>query len=425
MVRRAKALVLCSTLAVGGLLLSGCTSGEAPDRGTTTITQWGLTLSEAGKAQLDELTSEFESANPDINIEFVEKGTDQIKSSLAQAVGTKAAPDFYSYWSGLGLGGTLVELGASLDLTKYYEQYGWDDRFTDAALSSVTQYGGHHGVPAVANTEAIVYNTELFDKAGINSIPTTYEELLDAAEKLKAAGITPIAFGGTVNWYVMRLLDNILETKCGAELNDALTGLRADWAEEPCVEESFAELKTWADKYFNEGWVSATDQQGQNVFIQGEAAMLLEGDWIGVTLDAAEFPADKLGVFAFPTGTSRIYGLQNATYVSASTEHPEEVARYLDWLTSPEIQTKYAASLSGGVPVVKGVEPADNGSGITDDFIAVTEAAAGQFQNNDQTLPSNVVTEYWRLMNGVATGSIPASEAGNLMQDFISNSTKK
>lgn len=426
MVRRAKRSAFGAALVIGGLLLSGCSGGDdsGSDDGTTTITQWGLTLSEDGKAQFDSLVSEFEEANPDIEVEFVEKGTDQIKSSLAQVIGTDAAPDFYSYWSGLGLGGLLVDLGASLDLTEYYDEYGWNDRFTDAALDSVTQYGGHHGVPAVANTEAIVYNTALFEKAGIDAVPTTYDELAAAAEKLKAAGITPISFGGTVNWYVMRLLDNLLETECGAETNDALTGLEADWSTEPCVEAAFAELKTWSDDYFNEGWVSATDQQGQNVFIQGQSAMMLEGDWIGGTLAAADFPADDLGVFAFPTGTDRIYGLQSATYVSATTEHPDEVVRYLDWLSSPEIQTKYAAFLGGGVPVVEGVEAADNGSGITDDFISVTEAAQGQFQNNDQTLPSNVVTEYWRVMNGVATGTIAVDEAGGLMQDFIDDNAE-
>ncbi|MBD8519056.1 ABC transporter substrate-binding protein [Plantibacter sp. CFBP 8804] len=401
------------------LAATGCSA--SPNDDSVTLQFWAITPDEEGQAEMDAAIADFEKENPGIKVEFTGKVTENMKESLRQVVGTPAAPDIFFQWSGLGLGGTYVEQGATLDLTEYYEKYEWDKRFTASALASVTQYGGYQGVPNTANVEAIVYNKAIFDAAGVTAVPTTYEELVEAAEKIDAAGYIPIEFGGAVNWYVMRLLDNLLETKCGAELNDELTSLEANWAKEPCVDDAFGALKLWADKYFNPDWVSATEVQGQQHFFDGQAAMALEGDWFAGALEEAGFePKSDLGVFAFPTGTGRIYGLQTANYVSATSEHPDEAALFLDFLTDPERPTEGPAP---AVPVtVEATEPdPEAGAGLFPAFADVALAATGQFQNNDQTLPLDVTTEYWRIQNGVATGSIPVEEAGNLMQTFIDN----
>ena len=89
-------------------------------------------------------------------------------------------------------------------------------------------------------------------------------------------------------------------------------------------------------------------------------------------------------------------------------------------MMSPAIQQKYAAGLSS-IPVVKGVTPVDSGVGLTNGFVKLATDAKGQFQNNDQTLPLDVTTEYWRIMNGVATGSIAPADAGSQMQTFVKN----
>lgn len=422
MVRRRTGAALLAAATALVLGLTGCSAGgNAADGGKVTLNYWITTQQGPAAKALKGMVSDFEKANPDITVNVTQKSTDALKTALRQAAGTPAMPDVYFQWSGLGLGGTYVKQGVDLDLTKYYKKYGWDQRFTKTALASVTQYGGYHGVPYTADVEAIVYNKALFKQAGITTTPTTYDELVADAQKLSDAGITPIEFGGNVNWYVMRLLDNLLETNCGATLNDKLTGLKANWAKQSCVTDSFTELKTWATKYFNTGWVSMSDAQGQQLFYQKKAAMALEGDWFGGFLSQAKFsPTSDLGVFQFPTGTGRIYGLQQANYISKTSKNPDAAAKFLDYWMSKDVQTKYAGAFSQ-IPVVNGVEAKDNGVGISSAFTDLATKATGQFQNNDQTFPLDVTTEYWRIMNGVATGSIAPSDAGKQMQSFISN----
>ena len=72
--------------------------------------------------------------------------------------------------------------------------------------------------------------------------------IVAAADKLAKAGIIAFTFGGTVNWHVMRLMDEILETACGAEKHDALMTMKANWAEEPCATKAFEEFHRWTSQ---------------------------------------------------------------------------------------------------------------------------------------------------------------------------------
>ena len=49
-----------------------------------------------------------------------------------------------------------------------------------------------HSIPYQPSIFGFFYNKTLFTKAGIESVPTTWEELDAACAKLKEAGITPI-----------------------------------------------------------------------------------------------------------------------------------------------------------------------------------------------------------------------------------------
>ena len=69
------------------------------------------------------------------------------------------------------------------------------DSFAVAALpTAVRRWAG--SLKAIAYqpyTSGIYYNKAIFTEAGIEKEPTTYAELLDACEKIKAAGYAPLA----------------------------------------------------------------------------------------------------------------------------------------------------------------------------------------------------------------------------------------
>ena len=197
--RRTLSKAVAALAAAGVLASCGSSGGSGGGEGDTELKVWMITQEPAQKEAMDEIIDGFTQANPGITVDVEERATDAHKEALRQIAGSSSGPDIYWYWEGPGLGGELVEAGLSKDLTAEYEQYGWQDRFNEATMSGITQYGGYHGVPWTLQGEGLFYNKELFEQAGISAVPTTYDELVAAADKLVAAGITPIEFGGTVN----------------------------------------------------------------------------------------------------------------------------------------------------------------------------------------------------------------------------------
>ena len=57
--------------------------------------------------------------------------------------------------------------------------------------------------------QGIIYNKEIFQKANIEKLPTTIEELFQACEKIKALGVTPIAINYRQSWTMNLWVDII------------------------------------------------------------------------------------------------------------------------------------------------------------------------------------------------------------------------
>ncbi len=390
--------------------------GAAPGQAQE-IKFWTLTFDNPNVTKaFDKIISDFEAANPGVTVKLENRATDEHKSALRVASGSDQAPDIYFMWAGLGLGGEFVKSGLALPMDKYYSEYKWDDEFIGPALSFSKQYsGGRYGVPYTFRGEALYYNKALFEKAGITSPPQTYEELVADADKLAAAGIPAITFGGTVNWHLMRLMDEILEVQCGPEKHDALMSMKVSWADEPCATKSFEELHKWTSKYLLKPFMGIDNNQAFNLFLAGRAAMMLEGNWLVGQLRNANKLADY-GLFPFP-GTTRLYGFGEYNYVSTKSKHPDLAAKFLDYLESTPVQQANLA-VFGGNSVNKNVK-SDSKEPLDLEWAKLFGQFNDVFVNGDQAFPLDVTTEYWRVINEVASDHLDPKAAAGELQKFI------
>ncbi|MEV0388461.1 extracellular solute-binding protein [Nonomuraea sp. NPDC050643] len=412
-----------AALAAAALLLAACT-GRVEDTAQTSggpveLSWWMVTQnSDTATSALKSIIADFEKQNPGITVDLQFRAVDAHKDALRTTAGSTSGPDIYYNWAGPGLGGELVKAGVSLDLATYYQRYKWADRFNTSTLAAYTQYGGHHGVPWTQRTEVVYYHKDQFAKAGVDGPPTTYEEWAAAARKLKDAGLTPLSTGGKDNWHVMRLLDTFIETNCGAELGDELNTRATSWAGQPCVDKSFEQLKQWSADYFNKGFAGLPATEAAALFNSGRSAMQIEGDWFTQqNLDAGD-DQNNVGVFPMPTGTGRLYGFSEGMYITKTSKHPDAAATFLDYFTSAAVEGKYLGVFSS-VPVNKETRSANALQPINAEIAGLSGKAKGFFLNNDQNFPTDVTTEYWRIQNGVTSGSIAPKEAGALLQRFI------
>lgn len=184
------------------------------------------------------------------------------------------------------------------------------------------------------------------------------------------------------------------------------------------MEDSFTDLKTWADNYLQDGWIGVDNDEATQLLYQDQAAMALEGDWMISQFADAGRDAEEFGVFQIPTGTNRLYGFSEGMYISENSAHQDEAAKFLDYITSAEVQTEHS-SVFAAISVNQEVEPEGEQPSLVGEFVELFGSADGVYVNNDQNFPLEVTTEFWRIQNSVATGDIAPEDAGREFQAFI------
>lgn len=411
---------LAGTLTLGAALALSSASG-ALAQDNVELDFWTLTFDEVKTDALNKIIDDFEAANPGVTVNMEQRATDEHKDSLRVAAGTDAFPELYFMWAGLGLGGEFVLGGASDDIGDMYEQYGWEEKLLPNVVADATQYGDHHGVGSSFRSQAVYYNKALFEELGLEE-PQTYDELVALADTLRENDIYAFAFGGTVDWHLMRLLDNLLEYRCGAEEHDALTSFESNWAESECALAAFEDLQIWSENYIHPAMMGIDNTEATQLWFANQSALALEGDWHFGVIESAEQPLDDYSFFPFPTGTPRLYSFSQGTYVAPGLDDAtrEAAGKFLDFWTEPAVQEEHFGNF-GPIPVTKGVGVGEDDPQILQDWAEFVANSEGTFSNHDQTFPLDVTTEYWRIQNLIGSGEMEPADAVVAMQTFIDN----
>jgi len=372
----------------------------------------------------DDIAKAFNAANPDIEAVVESRATDAHKEALRTVINTDAAPDVYFMWGGIGLMGYYVNAGGAEPLQAYYDKYGWAKRFAPAPLASSTFNSKLYGMPFRIRTMGLFYNKESYKKAGIDKDPQTYAELTIANDKLVKAGIVPLAMGGKNDWMTMRLVDSLLELRCGAAKHDALTEMKLDWTKETCAADAFKELRTWVDKgWLAKNFMGIAAEETHPLVYKGDHAAMYEGDWVVPGLIDEGSSQDAIGFFHFPADTKRISFFGEMLSITSNSKHKDEAAKFLDFVSSPEFQKQSVGKWGGLQPTVDVVVPADAGPLVTH-VNQLFNAASGIYLPGDQALPLDVTTVYWKVTDDIVAGVIKPEEAVTKIQAAVDQYNK-
>jgi raffinose/stachyose/melibiose transport system substrate-binding protein len=243
--------------------------------------------------------------------------------------------------------------------------------------------GKQYGVPYTLGIVGFWYNKDLFAKAGITAPPTTWDELIADAQKLKAAGIAPISLGGKDRWPDAFYWDYLAVRMCS---QDVMKQSATDFEfTDQCWTQAGEKLQQLLGAQpFNKGFLATPAQQGATssagLLANGKAAMELQGHWNPSVMTSLTPPGkglgDKLGWFPFPevSGGAGTAGsvLGGGDGFSCSRNAPPQCVDFLKYVVSPEVQKRWAA-LNIGPPVAKGAE-----AGVTDPNLRTVIDARGK-----------------------------------------------
>jgi raffinose/stachyose/melibiose transport system substrate-binding protein len=350
--------VVAAALLAFAVLAVSCTSGSSSD-GKTTVVFWWWGKDEAPGLDvwLKETVAKFEAENPEIAIELVEQTTDGLVQAAQAAQAAQKGPDIQYYWPVGWLQDDIFNqrLAALDELLP--DEVG---HYLPAYRNYATWNGHVYAAPFYSIGNPFVYRKDLFAKAGLDpeKPPTTFAEFMQAGEKLKAAGITPIAAGMKDQWYA-DWPTLITWVACGydnvSQWFDAFLG------KTPGGLTAAAQLQMWDKLYrtikaefYPRDVMDLTLYEGFNLFLQGKAAIATPVGPTSVQW-ARELGPDKVGVMLTPCQNESKLGSQfpDATEwvaIPAFAEHKEEAAKFIAFMHTPERMAamfKEAGALAG------------------------------------------------------------------------------
>ncbi|MFC7376496.1 MULTISPECIES: ABC transporter substrate-binding protein [unclassified Brachybacterium] len=410
--------VLGGALTLPAVGLSSCGSGVGATGATGAMSLLTYDdVSEAGLMQ-EQLNAFEESGGTRFSLDTVPgSGAAQFPDKLRTRILGGNAPDVWRIWGGM-IGGPFVDAGLVLNLDEYYEQYGWEQIFSEPGVEGMTFASHRHGVPLKISSIGAWCNATILEDAGA-AIPTTYDELEQLNDAVLDIGVTPAGMGGKYGWHIMRLFEYLLEVTAGPQLHDALLLAEESW-DRPEVVEAFDLFRTWADReWIAPGALGIDPADAEMTFVQGTAAYTLSGPWIEASnIVPSGQPPENFTTFLLPTDHDvvRHSGFVEGFMISETSSRPDEAAEMLDFLMQADVQR----ALQNTSSATLAAPPDEDEFPLSAQWSRIrTESPIYTIQ--DQALPKAQSDSYYAVQSGVLQGSTSPPDAAREMEQVLTD----
>lgn len=371
----------------------------------------------------EEVARKFEAQHPGTKVEMQFLENEAYKAKLPTILQSKDKPHILYSWAG-GVLKAQIEAGVLEEITAPVGAY--KDKLSSGAVEAFTIDGKLYGLPHNVTQVGFIYNKELFAKAGVDGgAIKSWDDLLGAVKKLKAAGVTPIAVGGGDKW-PLHFYWTHLAVRLGGKpaFEAALKGQNGGFEGET-FQKAGELMKQLVDlEPFQTGFLGFKNQQALGFFADGKAAMNLAISHHSTTqralaADKKGIPEDKLGWFDFPMPaggkgqpTDTLGGV-NGWLVTKGA--PKETVEFLKFFVSDEVQRTLAAQ-NFLIPTYKGAEVTLSTAIMQN--VAKNIAASKYHQNfYDQDLGPSVGRVVNDATAEIAGGSMTPKQAAKAIQD--------
>ncbi|MBB4796230.1 multiple sugar transport system substrate-binding protein [Streptomyces nodosus] len=404
------AATACSSSHDGNAVADGPTAGPAKGTITWFANQFGPTDVDVRKT----LITAFEKANPGIKVELEQapSNSDTFRAALTgQIFGGSSGFDVYN--GDVTWPAQFGKAGLALALNKYFPASYWKT-FSPGLVDSVTYNNMIMGAPLFTDHAFLFYRKDLLEKEHL-PVPTTWEQMQRAAQKLQQDRLVKYGFAGqwasyeglTAGW-------TEFAADAGARsVNQAGTKATVD---------SAASLKalTFMRGLITKGIAPQAittfkEPQSETLFTSGQVAF--ERNWTYAYADAnspASSIAGKVGIAPLPTFAGQpgpgysVTGGWNM-YLNPHSRNIGASVAFIKWMTGAQAQ-KTLATAGGEIPT--------NASVLADPTVQASNPAYPiAAKNKLRARPSHVVAypqvsqAIYRNINAALTGGASLSRA--------------
>lgn len=359
---------------------------------------------------LDEFTEES-----GVELEYNTAGFDSVLQKLvvANQAGTYIADVTDFDWSSTGQfadNGWYEPLQDVLDPALIEDLAGTNGSFTSDGDLYATCYLNDFRIAA--------YNTSMFEEAGIDGFPETFDELRTTLDELKAKGVadSPMTLsmaaseGSVTPWYMLTLA-------MGGELFDEDFNPVFNDPDSAGYQALEFEVDALQNEWVSPGSVTLDDGAALERFTAGAAAIDLASD--PGRLVTANDPKESqiagdaaAGLLPGIDGPGATFGLPEGVGIPVTAEHKDAARVFIEWLVRPETQLKLYRT--GFLPCGKAAFDQLAKSGELEGGEVVTEQLAQVkplFAQGAPTWYSQFSSEAQGLLNAAFKGDITVQEA--------------
>jgi glucose/mannose transport system substrate-binding protein len=304
----------------------------------------------------------------------------------------------------------LIDQGLLNNVDAVAEREQWAQFLPAAFLDAVRIDGHYYAAPVSIHMPTwIWYSKAAFHKAGITAEPRDFGELFAALDKLKAAGLIPLAHGGQA-WQDNIVFRAVLANQGGAELylrifrdRDPRAIASADFRR---VLLTFRRLHSYVDAGSpGRNWNDATA-----LLITGRAGVQIMGDWVKAEFASAKQGAGRDYGCIAGFGPRSPYIIQGDAFIFPKSTDPQALrAQQLlaATVTSGAAQLAFS-SRKGSIPIRADID-ASSLDYCARLGISIMKDKTRQLGNDETYLTpdqngamADVLTDYWNRDRDVA-----------------------
>lgn len=405
-----KICTLCSAILVVSLL-AGCSSspsgttssGESTEKTTITIMQSKVEI----QSDLQKAVDEYNTTQSNVTVKLLGASGDNYTPVLQSQFSSQPekAPTIFTF-SGpdtVKFNNFMAPLGDTKSASL----------IPDTFKSEVSVAGEIYGIPMGVEGYGLIYNKDMFQKAGIEAAQiNSIDALVSASKKLQSVqGVEhPIAFAKD-NFFIFIHPFNwafAVDSNYAADIKAINSGSKT-MADIPSVKQWAKDLDA-IKPYTNSGLNTYDDQVAG--FASGKYAMIHQGDWVQTMLEQDKV-SFQYGMIPYPTGgnTKLAVDVSNAWHVNkyASDVQQKAAKDFIDWISTSEKGQSYCADTFKFIPALKGMKAP---SGALAQDIA-------SYVNKDQIIPWVYNTDFPSGIDGDGAAWMQAYYANQINSDQL------
>lgn len=237
------------------------------------------------------------------------------------------------------------------DVTDFVKGLPYAEALSPSHIRLATYEDRIYGLPALPDASIIAYNTELFEKAGLDpkKAPASLAEIVDYAKKIRGIGEDTYGFYFVANsgsWLIYDFLPHIWAANADVLTDDG----REATIDTPAMRETIAAYRDM----WSAGAVHPTSRSGNGnnaveAFASGKVGILMTGSYI-VNLLTNKYPHVKFDVAPIPGpsgGVSSFAGGDTLSLMKGISEEKKKVLLdFVEFYMQPEQQV-YITKESG------------------------------------------------------------------------------